>query len=657
MISLREFANRQEHEALAWLNPRRMVTVGDDFDQTIDIDTYLLMASWYGLSLHRHYDKIPYSVDELIESDVIENSEFFRPVEVLLYQLMDIVDDPIESDHCKQIIYEWQIKLNNFLTALGQGGEVSATAFDVETLMSEPEILDLKQRLRNMEITIDEAELEFKQIILHSEKIQVTVFVMLARVGGVSVNQAFQTVITRGSVFDLNNQILPNPIEPSFAEGIVNPADALGENRGAGKSLLSNGKALENSEWFHRKLHISTSVKTDVGYLDDCGTDRLVPVKIQSSDHLRSMEGKYVMYDDKLVVLNRKVMKSFKKGDTVMMRSVAFCERFPASEPCGVCYGKMKASIPYNVIMMRSANIGMFSSTAIAERIGQSLLSTKHFLRHTSAIPFVVNPADDKLISTDGDFIYLRPALACKGTRLIMDAALSSELADLRNLDSLDDTNEDQLQTFTNVTMEFVVPDPMVDGETITERTVSTSVSSRSARMSRDLIEFVINKGWEREKKRMYIDLSDFPTDLPLFFLPYVHEDLDQYRIQIESFLSFSNRNDAWLKREVNEEILGETLAELWVLVNRKFTGINQIHSEVILSALLGTNPSEGLYRLPAGRESRYFVPFSQCIENRGMGGLYIYQKQNSVLERASTYGVKERQGGLMEAYLSMSTV
>ena len=135
-----------------------------------------------------------------------------------------------------------------------------------------------------------------------------------------------------------------------------------------------------------------------------------------------------------------------------------------------------------------------------------------------------------------------------------------------------------------------------------------------------------------------------------------MHEEFDQYRSQIESFLSFSNRNDAWLKREVNEEIFGETLGELWMLVNRKFSGINQIHSEVILSALLATNPSEGLYRLPVGMETRYFVPFSQGIENRGMGGLYIYQKQNSVLERPSTYGVKERQGGLMEAYMAMAT-
>lgn len=649
-ISLREFANWSEQKMLQWFIPRRWETIKDDRGEELQTDTYKLAINWYGLLIHRDYgDRYPYLLEEVSEFPIVENKLLMEPIETLLQRLMPDVDDPFETDQIKQRIYEWQIKLNNFLSIIGQGGEISASATDVEEVISDPEIMDIKERLNRNEITTDEAEDEFKEVILHSETLPVNSPVMLSRTGGVSVNQGFQTMIRRGSVFDLNNQILPNQVKPSFAEGIVNAADALGENRGAGKALNSNGKALEDSEWFHRKLHITAGVIMKINYTDDCGTDRVVPVKLVDKAQAISLVGKTILKDNEFVLMTNKLAKEFHRGDTVYMRSVAYCEHGPGT-PCGVCYGKLKASLPYNVIMWKSANPGLYSATEIAERIGQALLSTKHFLRHTTAIPFVVDHYDRDVINTDGDYVFLNKDLAKEKTELILDAMNATDLADFKGLDSLEEVNEDQLRTFATANLRYVVPDPMTDGESLYDRTVGVAVSSRSSRMSMELIEYAIKHGWERNKKRMTIDLSEWNPEDPLFFLPYVHEDLSQYQKQIESFLLFKGRNEAWLRREITEDIFGETLSEFWGMINRKFKGINIVHPEIMLSMLLTKDPENGFYGLPEGRDPRYFTSFIKCIENRGMGGLYIFQGQTQVLERYATYSVKGRSPSLMEA-------
>lgn len=655
MILLRDYANLTERELLTkWWKNRVKVVVKDDHGETLETDSYVLMVNWYGLSIHRAYNNIPYSIQEVFQAKVWNDKTIQRPINWFLQnQLMPLIDDPVETDRIKQMIYEWQIKLNNFLHFFGQGAEISALGYDILDVMDHPSMKSIKERIHSLEITIDEGEAEFKSLILEHEDFDSNTFALLARTGSVSVNQGFQTVIIRGSVFDLNNQILPNPVEASFADGLVNLADALGESKAAGKSLISNGRALEDSEWFHRKLHIVTSVVTDLHHQTDCGTTFTVPIKVLSRDMLSAMKGKYIVEEGKLVLLTDQTIKRYHKGDVLNMRSVKGCLTHKPGEPCGVCYGKMKASIPYNVIMMKSANPGMYSATAIAERIGQALLSTKHFMRHTQTIPFFVKPTDADVISSDTNYIFLNKEMCRKGTKVILDGLIGSELSDFRNLESLDEINFDQLRTFPSVAFEYETEDPMTEGIAITQRNITTSVSSRSARMSREFIEYAIVKGWEKDKKLITVDLSDYRSEDPLFFLPYVHEDLDQYRRQIEGFVSFSNRNNAWKQREITPEIFGEVLGEMWSLVNRKFAGINIIHSEIILYSLLTRDPFNGLYRIPRGDEPQYFSAFTHCINNRGIGTLAIYQKQNQILESPETYDIKERQGGAFECYLA----
>ncbi len=657
-LSLREFSDLTERDVLLWVKPCRKITLVDDHGNTLATDSYDLALSWYGLAIHRAYPQFPYHIKEVIHTSIYNDHYLQKPINYFTQRtLMHHVDDPLETDYLKQMLYVWKIKLNNFITVLGQSGVLSATADDVREVMDFPAIKAIKEKLNNREITIDEAEVEFKTVILNPDNLPDNTLALLCRTDGVKVNQAFQTVLVRGNVFDLNNQILPNAIDAAYAEGITNLADSYGESKSAGKSLISNGKALEDSEYLHRKLHLTTNVVTSINHTQDCGSTTTVPIKLLTSDNAEALLGKYALIKDELVLLDFDNIKQFKKGDTVNIRSIAYCRNPSSGTICGKCYGKLKASIPFNVIMWRSANPGMFSSTVLAERIGQALLSTKHFLRNTITIPFTIRDSDKTIITTDdlGDTIFLHADLCKKGTTLILDNSFLAELVDLKNLESLEDLNEDRLRTFNDVTISYEIEDPMIGGVTKTQQTVSTSVSSRSARMSKELVEYIVKNNWEVEKKTLLVDLTNYDVRNPLFILPYVHEDLDQYRKKIEAFVSFTTRNGSWIRRPLTPEYIGETLNEFWLLINQKFKGINILHPETILYALMAKDPSNGLYGLPVGDEPRYFIPFTQCIKNRGMGTLCIYQEADEVLEDPKSYDIKQRQAGHCETFLNLS--
>ena len=656
-LNLREFANLPEEIILRWRGSRLKVEVTDDFKATKLTDTYDLMLSWYGLGIHRQFNGEKYAIDEIVDCKVYNEESLAEPINRFLNRIMVTMYSPLQSDLIKRLIYVWQCKLNNFLVVMTEGYAISADAECVAELMDDPGIVAIRERVTNLEISIDEGEVEFIAYMESSPTLDYNTFALLARTGGVAYNMAYQTTICRGAVFDLNNQIFPNAIHDSYGTGITNLADSLAEIKGAGKSLITNGKALKDSEWFHRKTHLYMATITAIDHEHDCGSPHTVPLKVLGKDFANSLQGKYMMTEEKgLVLITRDVAKTLVVGDTVNIRSQAFCMNQDASAPCRVCYGMMKTAVPYNVIMRRDANIGMFSGTTVCNPMGQKMLSTKHFLRNTTTQPFKVMRADADVITTNGDDIFLNKELCRPGTELILPVAVVRELSDLRSLDTLENVSADKLTFFNDVTFKYTMEDPMIGGTTTHQKSVATSVSSRSAKMSTDFLEYVLLHGWKvQDKKFISVELGGWNYKAPLFALPYMHEDLDVHRRRIESFLTFSNRNITWKKQEVTPKLFGEVLSEFWQLMAQKFKGNNIIHLETMLYATTASDPFNGCYALVNGRGIKYFTSFVNCINNRGAGTMLIFERQQTYLNDPRSFLVKDRQGSPLECFWGLA--
>lgn len=664
-INLREFANMTEADVLRWRGHRILVEVVDDYGEKVLSDTYALMLTWQGLVVHREFPEAKYSIKQLIPSNkangireiVYDDDTFAIPVNYSLREIMPHIHDPVTNDYIKRLVYIWQTKLNNLLVVMSERSLVSATAESVDDCASDPGVVEIRERILRKEITIDEGEAIFTDYIKTAESLNFNTLALMARTGGVSINQAYQKVVIRGAVFDLNNAILPNPVKSNYAEGIVNLADSLGDSKGSGMSLISNGKGLKDSETFHRKTHLFSAVIKSINHMHDCGSTWGVPATIASKEMARAYLGKFrILEDGKTELIDHQTVKKIHAGETITVRSQAFCRNGKSGEPCGICYGMMKGHLPYNVIMRKDANPGMFSSTTICNPLGQKMLSTKHFIRNAIAKAFTVQRRDAEVITTNGDDIFLNETFCCEGSKVILRSSIVKDLSDLRSLDVLDDISLDKLPYFPDVTFQYEVEDLMVGGSTVQQHPVHTSVSSRHARFSIGFLQYILENGWTVEDKRFIsVDLSKWEHKEPIFTLPHTREDLNVHRAKVENYLTFNKRNTAWKKQVVTPKIFGEVLNEFWVLINAETRGINIVHLETILASVLTKDPASLSFKLAMGCEEKYFSSFSSCIDNRGAGTVMIYEQQQTVLSNPKTFMVKDRQPSPLETYFQLA--
>lgn len=655
-INLREFANLPEHQVLRWRGFRMAVEVTDDHGEKVISDSYAMLLTWQGMMIHRAYNKVPYSVKEVIptgKSVVYNNKTLAIPMNWIMGEIGPNIHDPVEWDAIKMTIHMWQTKLNNLIVVMSETSVISAMAESVDDLIEDPGIREIHRKVLDKEVTIDEGEELFSVYLKTSETLDYNTVALLARTGGVSINQAYQTAIIRGAVFDLDNTIMPNAVMARYADGITNLADAIGDNRGAGKALNSNGRALKDSEWFHRKIHLFTAIIHSIGHMQDCGSLDTVPLRIASTEMAKSLLGSYrVLEDNTIDLISVRNVKSIKAGDVVNLRSVGFCNSITGT-PCGVCYGMMKSAIPYNRMMKKDANIGMFAGTTICNPLGQKMLSTKHFIRNATSKKFVPHHRDKEIITSNGDQIFLEKELCKEGTRLILKSTIVKDLSDLRSLDIMDEIALSKLPYFGEVTFQYEVEDIMVGGTTTQQHPAQTSVSSRRARFSMGFLQYILDHGWTmQDKKFISVDLSQWNHADPMFVLPYVREDLDAHRARVENFLTFNKRNAAWKKQVVTPKVFGEVLSEFWTLIDAETKGINMIYVEVILACALTKNPAEHSYKLATGPGDKYFTSFVTCVDNRGSGTMSIFERQQNILNLPKTFAVKDRQSSVLECFL-----
>lgn len=912
-VNLRKFSETDLERVLSWRGHREAVLVTDDFGKTVESDTYALMLTHVGLVINRKYPKVKYSVDQLVPSSkvgdkhtvVYNNATLSKPINYALKEVMPEIDCPIENDNIKLMVYNWQCILNNVITVMSEESIVSARAEDVAELHDDKGIAEIRDKVRNREVSIDEGEELFETYLRESASLDYNVMALLTRTGGVSINQAYQTVVVRGAVFDLNNTILPNPIMDNYAGGIGNVADNLGDSRSSGKaetvstpikipngwkkmgdiqvgdqvihpsgyptnvthvhpqgvtkvlrvlfedgrysdvnpehlwkisgltedaewevettanlvtrinsgeelgipfcvseqnedkefetepplahilsggkgipkeylfgstnqrldallgimnsqmikkndplldedvddkysywystskhkemaediqylarslglfakltkgesswnllirkptegvnklkivgieerpdeetkcitvdhpdhlyvsnnfvvthnSLISNGRGLKDSEWFHRKTNIFSSPMQGIDHLVDCGTKSYLPMTITCKEMTRSLLGFFYLDEEdqtEKIVTNETVKKT-KAGTILKLRSAAFCNHPKPGTVCGKCFGKMKSNIPYNVMTKRDANIGLYSSTTICNPIGQKMLSTKHFIRNAITKAFEVYHKDIDILTTNGDEIFLKEDIIREGTKMILKSSIVKDLSDYRSLDTLDEVTMDKLPNLPEVTFEYEIEDIMIGGTTTQRHSCRTSISSRQARFSLGFLQFLMDSELEvQDRKFVVVDLKDWNHSEPIFSLPYTREDLDQHRARVENFLTFNKRNTAWKRQVVTPKVFADTLSEFWTLINSETKGINMVYLEVVLAAALTKDPENGSYQLALGEQEKYFSSFISCIENRGVGQMMIFEKQQLYLNSPKSFLIKDRQGSPLECF------
>lgn len=664
-IKLREFANLSLISMLQFTERRYKVEVLDDKGDKEITDSWMLALTWFSLILHRHFNDLPYHINELAVLKSKEGRQAFiddgvlqKPLDNFLERLMPLYDDPKFYDFVKQLVFTWLNQSHNYLAIKGETGVVSARAVDIVHVYRNPKIADLKQRVLERKTTLADAGVEFENIMMTEPDFDKSVFGLLYRTRSVNSTQSFQLIISRGDVFDLNNVILPNTVMTSYADGITNLADSLGDSKGAGFSLISNGSALQDSEWFHKKIHNVSQVVQGVNYQTDCGSTVGPVLKIISSEFKKALVGRWTINEDGTnTLLDYNEIKKLETGSTIRIRDVAWCSDSKGGKPCSKCFGKMESALPYNPYTGKSAVPGLFYGSTFAEPIGQSILKTKHRIGTATSVGFTVIPQDAKYIATDetGDFIYFHKDILNEDSDpfIILDKDTQQDFSDFQFMDSIDDLDATRLRTYETVKLRVNIVNPMMDNAKATHYPIlTTTVASRDARMTKTFIAYLLSKPMVEEGKTFKISLKDYDFKEPAFELPQVNENLDAYRKRVENYLKFATLNRRW-DAKVTPELHGEIFIGFWKVVDEKYKEASSIMHSIFLWSCMARDPEHLDFGLPIGDEPRNFISLHDAVLNRGLGNSLLYGWQaSSLLGHPNNMMIKNRQGGALEAFV-----
>ena len=226
-IKLRKFSEMPCIQMLNFTERRRWITVVDDNNEEVVTDTLLLAQNWFGLILHRHFPEEPYTINEVIDLSGRDGYPTFandkllnKPINVFLKVIMIKYDDPFFYDLTKQLIFVFQNLLHNFLCIFAKYYAVSARSIDVKRIFEHPKIQRIKRERLEGKMTQGEAAIVFDRILLNEKDFNTSVFALLYRTKSLDRIQSYQLIIERGSVFDINNTILPFNIDNGCAEGV-----------------------------------------------------------------------------------------------------------------------------------------------------------------------------------------------------------------------------------------------------------------------------------------------------------------------------------------------------------------------------------------------------------------------------------------------------
>lgn len=666
-IGLRKFANLNLIEVLDMTERRYRIQVVDDAGEKVITDTWLLAMNWFSLVVHRHFDAEPYCIDEVLvlkpkegQQAFVDDSKLKRPIDNFVTRLVLKYDTPEFYDLVKQLVYVWHNQLHNFMCLKSETAVVSARSMDILHAYKNPKIAEIRRKVKAREMTIGDALPEFDRVMMTDPYFDKCVFGLLYRTRSVSSIQSFQLVVARGDVTDLNSTILPNTVLNSYGDGITNLADSLADSKGAGFSLISNGAALQNSEWFHKKIHNVAQCVVGVRYGNDCGSTKGAVVRIISNEFRNALQGKWrIKEDGTQVLLFGKELESIKVNDVVKIRSVAWCHHGRTGKPCSRCFGKMESALPYNRYTGKAAVPGLFYGSTFAEPIGQSILKTKHRIGSASTVGYTVDPIDRDFISTDeeGDFIFFNDEIlnAEANPYLILDKDTQQDFSDFSFMESLDELDSNRLRTYESITLQVSIPNPMFpDKPAIHKPIINTTVASRDARMTMTFVEYLMGKPIEEDGRTFKISLKDWDSEHPAFELPQVNEDLAAYQQRVENVFSFEeikNRSDYW----IDEERHGELLVGLWKVVDEKYSNANIIIHDIFMYSCMARDPDDLNYGLPAADDPRKMVTLHDSILLGGMGNALLYGYQRfSLLQDPSRYLIKNRKGGPLNSFLSV---
>ena len=600
-------------------------------------DLFISRFYWEAYNI---YPEVPVTVKAAIRGTFI-SSTHTSICETIIWGIFNTINDrtkcsiwdlsKIEREIANNMYNMYCICLSEYIT--------SASLHDVIEILEEPIIVEAKkeyQRLSDMSPAYSEKMLTpsitdvkkavGKVLYDSPEYLKSNGIKKLTMAGLVNRGQIEQIIGPRGYVLEIDNTLLPYPIDVGYAEGLTTLYDSAVESRSASRHYMMTEKPLSDSEYFNRKVQIAATVITDFEIiLGGCQGYVTVPWLVAENDSVL-LKGKFHMEDGepKLIWDNIKPLV----GKVVNLRSLTGCNHPDPQKVCGVCLGWKEVIIP------PLTNLGFDLSTPLCSNISSRMLGTKHHESSGICKPLNLDSVSSKWFKKDSkspDLLFFTEQ-AVKHKILIR---VNSEYVKMIDHVQHIDVSELSIETISKIP-ELGIAHLNKDGSMSgIFDTVKLNIDGNGVHLSQSILKYIKFHGWASGRGYIEFTLDDWNFNKPVFVIPKIGDNIMVFFEQIRTYLEGGEKSSDL--RLTSFKTRAKAIAELVAILRRKLVKnkkdeFNILQVEIFIRALMVQSIQDNKFGLPRANDQWEFLNLKSVISNRTITGMMALEKQSDYI-------------------------
>lgn len=494
-----------------------------------------------------------------------------------------------------------------------------------------PELIDAMQDVDKNRLKLRSSEIVSKvnktydvldDILKNKEGIKDLSLARNYKIGTVNANQVKQLLASRGFTTEIDSNIFRYPIASSFTLGLSNLYDLSIESRSGAKALFLSNKAIQESEYFARELQLITMVVEKL--VDgDCGNHDYIDWLVRSKDiapksDLGNILGKYYYNPETKQEEEITINHQHLEGKIIKLRTSLNCKLQDATCICTKCFGTLANTIPMH------SNIGHFSSTAMTERITQSILSTKHLTSSASSGDISMDNNAKLYFTVKNNSYYFKPEVLKNKQKhyLIIQQYNAFGVKDLNTNTDVSKLNPTRVSIIYDIIIRTISGSK--ENIKVEDFPIRIKDSNKKGSLTLEFLQYIIENGYTLDDYDRYVfELSNWDAKKPVIDMPELEYDFLALAKNIKYiFKNLSvDRKNPFKSVETPESLL----QKVFDTVNMKLD-INIALLEVIVYAFTVMSIEKQDYRLGRNSNDRQLVKAIDIIAKRSLGAGYGWQ-------------------------------
>lgn len=625
----------------------------------------VIIMNWYYWRIHTRYPKTPLMSNHSIGYGNFTSSSSSKLMTQITTSIRQVyLDDPsFNLEHLAKDIYEVMNGVYNAVVIHLGDYVTTMDAKDCIEVYYHPRMQGLLKRCHEKDATSGAIQelydgtrdlFEEEGFLPHNGLVANTKF-RLAK-----IKQVYQFVAMRGYTTDIDSKRFKNPIESCFIRGLTKASDYIKESRSAAKALLFQKDPIKDTEYFNRRLQLINQTVQNI-FIGDCGTKETIPWVVQPGD-IPSLVGKYFYFDKACtdgpyVITEDKFVPHMNdiEGKEIYLRSPIQCSYKHHQGVCQVCLGQLADTIP------SGTNVGHMAAYTLAEKITQSVLSTKHLDASTTIDEIDLTKEDLKYVrlgKTKKELIFFNSKLEKEARQGIVTIQVAAEeatgLPKITKGISLNNVDIFKISATKLINVVRTYNDE--DDNLVILDYVNVSGPSRLSSLSLPMLEYVRKHGYTSNDARyMEINLKDWEFDQPAFVLPDKQVNMLDFMKILSEMIEAGGKSP--VKRNYDpskvEDVSGY-LRKIYDYASR-YISVNLMYLEVTLLATLARSEKNFDYRIPKYNNEREFISKNDAIARRSIGSAMAYEEQANSLTDTRSFSLDGKVSHPMD-YLFIDT-